>query len=90
MTTITRRAATLAAAGVLFAPAVVRAESLMRLRGVLIPPVEPVYYGFVDRLWLYHEYGLVLPARVYSHPSIFLQGKQVRRGRLSLPPIRPS
>jgi hypothetical protein len=82
---LTRRTAALAAAGILFAPAVVRAESLMHLRGVLIPPVEPVHLGFVDRLRLYHEYGIVLPARIYSHPSIFLQGKQVRRGRLLRP-----
>jgi hypothetical protein len=78
---ITRRTAALAAAGMLFAPAIVQAGNLMRIRGVLIP----VYFGFVDRLRLYHQYGLVLPARVYSHPSIFQQGKQVRPG--SLPPM---
>ena len=78
---ITRRTVALAAAGLLFAPAIVRAGSLMRLRGIVVPPVEPVeevYYGFVDRLRLYTEYGLVLPARVYSKPSIFEQGTQVR------------
>ena len=79
---ITRRTAALAAAGILFAPAVVRAESLMRLRGIVVPPVEPVYLGFVDRLRLYHQHGLVLPARVYSAPSIFLQGIRVREGHL--------
>jgi hypothetical protein len=46
---ITRRTAALAATGILFAPAVVRAESLMHLCGILIPPVEPVHLGFVDR-----------------------------------------
>jgi hypothetical protein len=68
----------------------VRPESLMHLRGVFIPRIEPVHLGFVDRLRLYHEYGIVLPARIYSHPSLFLQGKQVRQGRLSLPKIGAS
>ena len=84
---ITRRTAALAAAGLMLAPTVVRAGSLMRLRGdvVVVPPVEPVYLGFVDRLRLYHEHGLVLPARVYSEPSLFAQAEQVREGRRSLP-----
>jgi hypothetical protein len=62
---ITRRTVTLAAAGLIFAPAVVRAKSLMRLRGVTVP-IEPVHYGFVDRLRLYTKYGIELPAQVYS------------------------
>src|SRR5262245_38911679 len=76
--TCTRRTAALGAASLLFAPAIVRAESLMRLRGVTVAPIEPVYLGFNDRLRLYHQFGLVLPARVYSWPSLFEQGRQVR------------
>jgi len=84
---LTRRTAAVAAAGLLFAHAIVRADSLMRLRGIAVPPIEPVHYGFNDRLRLYHEYGLVLPGRVYSWPSIFQQGKQVRQGRLPFPRV---
>lgn len=77
---ISRRTFALATAGLVCAPAIVRAETLMRLRGITVPPIEPVYYGFTDRLRLYHEYGIVLPARVYSWPSVFEQGKRVRQG----------
>jgi len=44
---ITRRTAALAAAGILVAPAVVRAQSLMRIPGVLIPPAECVDLGLL-------------------------------------------
>ena len=59
---ITRRTAALAATGALFAPAVVRAQSLMRLRGIVMPPVEPVYYGFLDRL-RQHAGGVIAALR---------------------------
>ncbi len=46
------------------APAVVRAASLMKLRGVVMP-LPRNYYGFVDRLWrdaLYRQEKLRGPA----------------------------
>jgi len=46
-----------ASASLLCAPAIVRASSLMAVRGVIVP-VQTNYYGFVDRLrfdWLWRS-----------------------------------
>jgi hypothetical protein len=50
-----------ASATLICAPAVVRAESLMPVRGVILPvqsivPVRSNYYGFCDRLWIDSRY----------------------------------
>jgi len=50
---ITRRSIFIgAAASLIFAPAIVRAASLMPVRR-LPPPFGPQYAGFCDRLWLH-------------------------------------
>ena len=37
--------------GLICAPAIVRTESLMRLRGIVLP-AERHYFGFLDRLYV--------------------------------------
>jgi hypothetical protein len=38
------------------APAIVRAQSLMRIRGIVLPTQPKKYYGFCDRLWINYRY----------------------------------
>jgi hypothetical protein len=67
---ITRRAALMqGAAALLCAPAIVRAESLMQLRGIVLPTLpaapllgpEHLIFGFCDRLMWHYERGVTLP-----------------------------
>ncbi len=51
---VTRRALIVgASASLVAAPAIVRYGSL-RVRGVVVPVVPRVYYGFAGRLWIDH------------------------------------
>jgi hypothetical protein len=38
------------------APAIVRAQSLMRICGIVLPIQPKNYYGFCDRLWINYRY----------------------------------
>jgi hypothetical protein len=37
-------------------PAIVRAQNLMRVRGIVLPIQPKNYYGFCDRLWINYQY----------------------------------
>jgi hypothetical protein len=59
-----------ASASLLCAPAIVRASSLMAIRGVIVP-VQPIYYGFVDRLrfdWLWRSGQMLVPPVGWTPP----------------------
>jgi hypothetical protein len=71
------RTVAVGATGLVLAPAVVRAEVLMRLRGVIVPPIEPVYYGFLERLRLYTEQHR---AAIYETESAAMLDDNILRG----------
>jgi hypothetical protein len=59
-----------AAASLLCAPAIVRAGSLMAVRGVIVP-VQPIYWGFIDRLrfdWLWRSGQMLVPPVGWTPP----------------------
>jgi hypothetical protein len=54
---ITRRKWLIGISAVLVsAPAIVRVESLMKVRGIAVPIHPKNYYGFCDRLWINSRY----------------------------------
>jgi hypothetical protein len=53
---ITRRNYLIGISAALSAPAIVRAQNLMRVRGIVLPIQPKNYYGFCDRLWINYQY----------------------------------
>jgi hypothetical protein len=67
-----------ASASLLCAPAIVRAGSLMAVRGVILP-VQTNYYGFVDRLrfdLLWRSGQMLVPPVGWTPPPYPLPGSK--------------